>query len=430
VRPTPLLLAILIPLAGLTAQVRLQELPELARLRAERLRPKQIAALEPFWADLQLEYRGNQKFLDERIEKVAELGDSVVPLLLEKLRPAQSGVNARHLASNCRRVLQRLDPSSFVDALAEMARGEHGIARSEAIHLLGYARVPQAARVLTTLVDKTTSEDQRQVIRSLRLLRAPEAAPKVVTLLGSQDRRLREEVLSYLIASRAGQVADTVVQALTTETDNKLLSSYIDYFAAAVHEHEAATEALLPLLDGERLDWPDRRNLVSALATVAPEGHDATRRKLYEVIEAGDTSSLAVSAAVALRELGDKQGASKVKRALDDRIRRNKRQASLYETRASLLFAIGEYAEAADDYEKILEHSDGLALTRRAYVGLIRAESHRHKIQQLVRHMKASGMTAAEFEEIARDDEAVAEAMLHDRVQSFLKQLAKKQAPR
>ena len=34
-------------------------------------------------------------------------------------------------------MLQRLDPGSFVDALAELARGDHGTAKREAILLLG-----------------------------------------------------------------------------------------------------------------------------------------------------------------------------------------------------------------------------------------------------------------------------------------------------
>ena len=72
---------------ALAAQVALADLPELARARANRLRPAQEEALKPFWADLALDYAKNQKFLDERIAKVAAIGDSAVPLLLEKLTP-------------------------------------------------------------------------------------------------------------------------------------------------------------------------------------------------------------------------------------------------------------------------------------------------------------------------------------------------------
>ena len=432
VRPTPLLAALLsLPFAApAAAQVSLTDLPALARARAERLRPKQEAALEPFWADLALEYRSNQQFLDERIEKAAQLGDSVVPLLLEKLTPAQGGETARNLAGNCRRVLERLDPGSFVDALAELARGKHGTGRGEAIRLLGHANVPQSVRVLTSLLDQVDGDDRRLVIRSLRLLRASSAATKVAPLLGSTDRRLREDVLAYLTAAHASDVADTVVQALTAESDDKLLPSYIDYFGTCVARNRAATEALLPLLDRERIDWQDTINLVRALATVAPQDHEPTQRRLHELIDGNDTTSLAVQAAVTLRALGDKNGVSRLKRTLDDKLRRRKRDAALYEQRASLLFAIDEFSDAIDDYEKILDHTRGAAMTRRAYVGLIKCEARRGKIQSLVKHMESSAMSPEEFDRLAKEDEPFREAMQHDRVQRFLKQLRRDRAPK
>lgn len=434
VRSTPLLTLGL--LAGTllpslaTGQVSLRDIPALARQRAERLRPLQIAALEPFWADFALEYRSNQQFLDERIQKAAELGDSVVPLLLEKLQPAQGGSTSRNLASNCRRVLQRLDPSSFVDALAEMARGKHEIARSEAIVLLGFANVPQSGRVLTDLVDQATPSDRRMIIRSLRLLKAPAAAPKVAALLGASDRKLREDVLDYLIAARADSVADIVVQAITTETDDRLLPTYIAYFGACVRNHEGATKALLPLLNRERIDWQDTRNLVKALATVAPRGHDQTARKLHELIDGNESSSLAVVAAVSLRAIGDKRGITRLKKALDDKIRRRKRDAALYEQRANLLFSIEDWSDAVHDYEKILAYTEGAAMTRRAYTGLLMAEARRRKIQSMVKHMKASGMSPEDIESLAEQDEVFRTSLEHDRCRSFLKQLRKDRAPK
>ncbi len=432
VRSTTLLAVLtgLLMTATTVAQISLREVPEVARKRAERLRPLQIAALEPFWPDFALEYRTNQSVLDDAIQKAAKLGDSVVPLLLEKLQPAQGGSTSRNLASNCRRVLSYLDPGSFVDALAEMARGSHDIARTEAIILLGHADVPQSATVLTDLIDTASESNRLLIIRSLRQLRSATAAPKIVPLLGSNDRRLREEVLAYLIAAKASSVADTVVQALTTEGDDRLLPSFIDYFATCTKQHVAATEALLPLLSRERIDWQDTRTLVTALATVSPKGYEKTIRKLHELIDGNDTSSLAVQAAVTLRSLGDKQGISRLNRTLDDKIRRRKRDAGLYEQRASLLFAIGEFSDALNDYEKILNYSEGAAMTRRAYVGLIMCESRRRKIQNVVKHMKASGMAQEDFDLLAEQDEAFREAMDHERTRSFLKQLAKERAPK
>ncbi|HEB52547.1 MAG TPA: hypothetical protein ENI87_04745 [bacterium] len=407
------------------AQVSLRDLPEIARQRAERLRPRQIAALEPYWQDLVLDYRENQQYLDGKLAEIAALGDSVVPLLLEKMAPAQGGSSARNLAANSRRVLQRLDPGSFVDALAEMARGKNKVARSEAIVLLGYANVPQAARVLASLLDRLDGDDLRQAVRSLRRLRHPIAASKAVALLGAGNRRLREEVLGYLTDAHATQVVDTVVQALSAETDDRLLSSYIEYFRAAAEGHAGATEALLPLLTGDRLDWRDRLALLEALATVAPKGHQATIRAMAEQIDGNGTSPLAVQAAVTMRALGDKQGVTRLKHTLDTKLRRRKREAGLYEVRASLMFAIGDFAEAADDYEKTIEYADGAAMARRAYEGLLQCDARRRKIQNMVKHMKASGMTRSDFDRLAARDEPFRTAMAHDRVQAFLKQLAK-----
>lgn len=425
------LLPALLP-AILPAQVTIADLPKLARDRAERARPMQQKALEPFWADLALDWRNNQQFLDPRIAEAAALGDSVVPLLLEKLQPAQGGEAARNLAGNCRRVLERLDPSSFVDALAELANGTNDIGRTEAIRLLGHAPTPQAVGLLSDLLDRTNDEDKRLVLRSLRLLKAPGPAAKVAPMLGSNDRSMREEALAYLIAARPTQVTDTVIQALGNEKDNHLLPSYVEFFAVAVRENDAAARALLPLLDRERLDWQDTRRLVLALATIAPRDHEPTCRKMYELIDAGETSSLAVQAAVTLRALGDKQGVTKLQRMLAEQIRKpqRRREAPLYEQRASLSFAIEDYGDAIDNYEKILEFTDGMAMSRRAYTGLIKCEAHRKKVSNLVKVMKSSGFSVPEIEAIGLEDAAVQELLQNDKVRSFLQGLAKEHSPK
>ena len=415
----------------LPAQVALADLPQLARSRAERARPAQEKALQPFWSDLALDYGENKKFLESRIAAAAALGDSVVPLLLEKLQPTQGGEDARKLAGNCRRVLQLLDPASFVDALVELVNGKNDVGRTEAIRLLGHANSPQSVRLLVDLVERTTGDERRLVLRSLSLLKSPDAAIKVVGMLGSNDATLREEVLNYLIAARAGAVADTVVEAVSQEKDDKLLPHYVDYFAAAVHENDAAARALLSLI-GERLVWQDTLRLVQALGTVAPRGHEPTCRRLLEVLESNETSAIAVQSAVTLRALGDGRGVTKLKRTLDEALRKpqRKRDATLYEQRASLAFAIEEYADAIADYEKILEFSDGMAMTGRAHKGLIRCEVRRKKWDNLKRAMKNSLFTVAEIEALANDDPQMQEALQNDKIRSFLQQLAKEQAPK
>ncbi len=414
------------------AQVALADLPQLARARAERARPEQEKALEPYWADFALDYRNNAEVLDKRIAQAAGLGDTIVPLLLEKLQPAQGGDAARNLAANCRRVLEQLDPASFVDALVELANGKQEVGREHAIRLLGFADSPKAGEVLTDLFLRTTGEERRLVLRSLRQRGVAAAAPHVVGMLGSNDRTVREDVLRYLIAARASQVAATVAQALATEADERLLPLYIDYFAAAVRGSDPVARALLPLLDREKIDWQDMRRLVETLAVVAPKDHAPTIQRLQALIADAEPSSISVQAAVTMRALGEKQGVTKLLRQLAEQLRKanRRRDASLYELRAGLLFATEEYTEAIADYEQILENTNGLAMSRRAYVGLIKCEAHRKKTQNAIKHMRASGMTVAEIESLGREDGAVRALLEQDKVRSFLAALAKEQAPK
>jgi len=415
----------------LHAQVSLTELPQLARARAERARPEQEKALEPFWVDLSLDYRNNQQFLDPRIAQAAALGDSVVPLLLEKLQPTQGGGAARDLAGNCRRVLEQLDPSSFVEALVELVSGKNDVGRAEAIRLLGHANTSQSVQVLVDLLDRTTGEERRLAMRSLGQLKTPAAATKVAVMLGSNDRQVRQDALNYLIAARAGAVAETVAQAVSTEKDDTLLPFYIDYFAAAVRENDAGARALLSLV-GERLDWRDTCRLVQALATVAPRDHELTCRRLRELLDSGETSALAVQAAVTLRALGDRTGVVKLKRTLTEQLNKTnrKRDATLYEQRASLAFATEEYADAVADYEKILEFSQGQAMTRHAHIGLIRSEVRRKKWPNVTKQMKSSGFTVAEIEGLGLDDPVMQEALQNEKIRPFLLALAKEQGPK
>lgn len=432
----PIRLAWLLSLAAACpmalAQMPLADVAKLARQRAERSRPAQQKALEPYWSDLQLDYRINQQHLDTKIAEIATLGDSVVPLLLERLQPSQGGEAARNMAANCRRVLEKFDPGSFLDALAEMVNGSNEVGRSEAIRLLGHAHVPAAVTLLTDLLDRTSGEDKRQVVRSLRLLKATAAAAKVVPMLASNDRQMREDVLLFLLNSKAAAVADTVVQALANERDANLLPHYIEYFANSVRSHDVAARALLPLLDPEKLSYNDRKRLVTALATIAPNDHEPTFRRLHELLDSGDSGSLAVQAALTLKALGDRQGVTKLKRTFDELLRKpaRKKEAALFEQRAALFFGTEDYSESFGDYERMLENTDGPSMSRRAFIGLMKCEARRKKIQNLMKLMKQSGLPVDEIERIGLDDPVFTEVLQQDKVKAYVQQLAKEQAPR
>lgn len=417
------MLSLILPV--LPAQVSLTDLPALARSRAERLRPAQEKALEPFWTDLRLDYRDNGEYLDQRIAQVAALGDSVVTLLLEKLQPVADGAQARNLAANCRRVLARLDPGSFLDALAELARSGNEVARLESIHLLGLSRSKRAVPVLAAMLDDGRAAETLPVLDALTRLRDPSVAERLAPMLGSNDRAVRTAVMDYLVAATPPAVMPTVLQALGGETDRSLLPRYVEYFAATAKADPAVARALLPLLDDDKLDWRGTKRLVEILARVAPEDHEPTEKRLHALLDTGDTGALALEAALTLRALGDKNGLKKLLQTITDQLRRPQRRQDpqLYEDRANLHFAVGDYREAADDFDKVLDLSNSPLLQRKMRRELVRCEARRARWDRMLRQLKDSNLSYDEVMELARADEAVQDGLQRPSVRSWLQDL-------
>lgn len=412
---------------ALAAQVALADLPELARARANRLRPAQEEALKPFWADLALDYAKNQKFLDERIAKVAAIGDSAVPLLLEKLTPLSDSDTERQLAANCRRVLERLDPASFLDALVELARSGNETARTEAIGLLGKSGAPRASSALANLLQGADKRQERQILTALAALHDPSAQAAIAPYLQASDRQLRSAALEYFVAAAPSAALPAALRALAQEGERSLLPLYVDYFARTARGDGAVATALLQLLDRDRMDFRDLAALLRALATIAPKGHEPTEKRLMEWIETGDTGALALECAKTLRALGDKGGMKKVLANLNEQLKRPSRrqEPQLYEDRANLHCANEDWKDAIEDFEKVMDLSNSTLLQRRIRSCLLRCEAERSRWDRMLKHMKDGALSLEEIQALAEAHEAVREGLQKPSVRSYLQGLQK-----
>ena len=414
--------AFALAVAAASAQVSLHDLPALARARAERSRPAQEQALQPFWSDLALEYRDNAQYLDQRIAQVAALGDSVVPLLLERLQPVAGNAQSRNLASNCRRVLERLDPSSFLDALVELARSNNDVARVEAIQLLGRSNSPRAVPVLVALHEQAQQGEHLLILQSFTRLADPSPAERIVAGLGSTDRSVRGAVLDYLVAAKPPAVIATVLQSLPNEKERNLVPKYVQYLASVARENDAAARALLPTLDREKLDFRDLLGIVEKLAVIAPKDHEPTQKKLHEWIDSGETGSLALAAATTLRATGDKSGMKKLLATINDQLKRPQRrqEPQLYEDRANVHCANDDWKDAVEDFEKVLELSPNDLLRRRIRGELVRCEAHRSRWDRMLKWLKESEWTTAEVEALAQRDESVKEGLQRPNIRAWM----------
>lgn len=395
------------------AGARLTDLPDLARARNARLRPKVEALLAPHLQDLKMDYgiASNRAYLERTFGLVAGLGDSVVPLLLEMLQPREGTSEELHTAANCRRVLAQLDPAGFVRPLIEIARSENAVGRGHAIVLLGQSGHVEAARFLESVLTTLPKNSQADAVRALRQLERRQATGKVAELLDTTSMGLRQACLRFLTELGGPAEKKAVLGALRNETQDELYPFYLGYLRQHAAEDPESAQVLLGILDDSRSSPARRADVVRALATVAPKGHEPTRSKLAGLITAGETGMLGRACAATMLALGDKSGRKELFERLDAEIRRDAKSASARANRGEAFFEFEVWNEAVQDFTQALRLSRSTAMKREYSLWIARSHVHHNQARRAANTLRENGNGRAEIEELAARDPTFKQAL-------------------
>ncbi|MEY2982742.1 MAG: HEAT repeat domain-containing protein [Planctomycetota bacterium] len=421
-----LLLLLPLPCTALPAQgVTLRDLPELARARAERQRPAQLARLEPFLADLDTEYLRNATVLDGTLERVAALGSDVVPILIEFLTPDSGENRARWRADNASRILLKLEPALYIDTWIDLLDGPHAIGRRAALRLLGAAGPDPrtTAAIARNFGNLREPYDRRRAIAVAADLGIHTMAEQAVPMLEESDAESRRTALEYLTQCAYRDAVPTAVSRLQNETEKALLPAYIGYFLATVEQDADVATALVGILGGSRLGVDDQRTLVEGLARIAPKNHEPTEAALLAILERGETGPLGIAAAVSLQTLDEKRGIRVLFETLEARIRDRRGDAGAIADRADAYFAFGRHKEAIRDYEDAIRLS--FSGTRRSayHLQVARCEAHRDSMPRMLRSLKSAELSAATIRAEAAKDPVFREMLEKEAAQRFLESL-------
>lgn len=427
-RPPLFLLPALLCAATMAQGVSLSEIPELARKRLEAQRQRVLALLEPYMEDLLLDGNSqeNRRYLEPKLDEIAALGDSVLPILLELLTPDEDTGEKRAMASNCAKILGRMQPARLVPELIVLVRGKDPQGRLHAIDLLGQSDDPRAAKAITDIFANLRGDPLTRSLRALGRLGSADAAKLAVKHLSSNDARLRRRVLTYLRLSQATLVVDQVLEHLAGESSLDLQPTYIRYFSEVVHDNAMVAEVLAPMLLSVELGRGDLHTLAQALGQIAPPGHRASIDALLALLENGSYDRLGIAAALSLRELGEDKGERILFSQLDRRLRKARDSGNRYADRAEAHFAFADWRKAKRDFELAIRHTRANPSRSLYLLRVAHCEAHMGKPRSLVNALRNSGIGLATIMAEAEKDRVFAEALQDPVVKKYLGSLKPK----
>ncbi len=421
-----LLLAAVLAVSATAQEIRLGDVPALAAARAERQRPAQLAALEPFLHDLKLDHDRSKQVVDDAIDKVMKLGDGIIPLLLERLSPAAATPDDLNLADNSARILARLEPETFVEALIDLARGDDTVARRHALELLGRVDDARARETIAAVYPSLSDpQDQRIALRAAERQKSPLLRDAAVDLASSTDTDTRSVAVRYLASIADPTVKDTMLAVFAKERDDHIVGACLDYFAATAKADPAVTDAIVAAITAGRLDGDRLIRTITALRTIAPEDHREARRVLREILERGTTGPLGIATALTLDALGDARADRILFDQLDERVKRRRTDPDVYVDRAEAYIAFDRWRDAIRDYELAIRYTNSRSRRGVYYLQIARCEAHRDSVTRMVRALEDSELGAETIRREAAKDPVFAEAVAKDSVSRFLDKLGR-----
>jgi HEAT repeat protein len=335
------------------------------------------------------------------------LGPEAAPLFLEHLDPGEKPTpekefRAREIAS----ALARSKNPAIQDQLARLARSASPTGRLLALRVLGDA--PDAARAqqeLRALYPDLRGPLRAECVRSLA--RLDPADPVIEAALADPQAEVVATALRAL-TSLGHEAPLPAVIALVGDPNRgaDVLPELVGYLRACVRAPEEATVMTLLAFAG-RQDLPlDARLVVlDGLPAFGLALSARLRKELEPLLESPDTA-LREGALIALARMKDARAKRELLRYYDDLVEDNADWSQAYQRRADVLYRIGEYRDAADDYRTALDLlGNGARQTvhRELWVNLARSQVKDGKLKAAADALEEFGLTSDLKRDLAAD---------------------------
>ncbi len=314
-----------------------------------------------------------------------ELGSEAAPLLVPYLDPgANPKAEQEKQAQEVAALLARARNPALLDDLVRLARTGGPLARPLSIRLLGESpEVERALAALRALHPGLSGALRAECVRALARLEPSD--PLIVAALADTHPAVLSAGLVALAAEPRKQPRPEVVALLADGSRGAdVLPELVDYFCVPGQQlDEEIVAALVRFACRADLALESRMKVLAGLPRFGVALTSRLRRELEPLLESSD-SAVRDATLVALTLLKDAKARRDLMRFYDDQVRDNESWPLAYQRRGDIELQIGEYRDAARDYERALQlHGDSARLpgNRDLWINLARAHVKDNKLK-------------------------------------------------
>lgn len=383
----------------------------LGRLRTNRdsIVNEMRAGVDALLADMEQEaVSRNLDALEADRKSLVALGPESATLLVEVLDPGMQSTDAQKLRSQyVTLVLSDLKSRAILPRLIEIAQSGSLDGRLNAISVLGLSPEPErAGPVLVGIYRGNFGELRAAALGALARLGGDSNDKILEEALSDAKPEVVDATLAALAESHKASMAPRVLKILASPTEALAhADKLIAYYRATPEAVDKATlVALIHMASETTASTEQRQKVLDFLPSVA-DRFDSEAKKEMRVMAASPTLEVSEGALVVLVLVGDRAARKELLARYDDQIDRNKQVGASYTARADVLYKIGDYREAINDYKHAIQLSaEDLRVPQDAsYVGLARCYAMQGKINDAATTLRKAPLTNKQLAGLKKD---------------------------